>query len=177
MRGYLAILVAAGVIAASPAAAQNFEAVLEVERYVNGGNDMLARHRQQTQRNIDLATKALQAKDYPRAVKYARAVARQDPKRIEAWLMLGAAQQGIQDWKGARKSYTTAVRLSPKHPEARAGLGIAYARTADPRATVQLAWLTEQAQACGGRCPQAAELTALKRDVEAALVPARDQGG
>lgn len=184
MRTHLAILMAtrlgaaglgaAALAAAAPAAAGgHFEAVLEIERYVSGGNQLLAAQREATQLNIEGATNALQAKDYARARKYARLVTRQDPKRVEAWLLLGAAQQGLGDWKGARSTYTTAVRISPRHPEARAGLGIAYARTSDPRATVQLAWLSQQAQACGGTCRQADQLKRLTADLEAVLA----QGG
>jgi cytochrome c-type biogenesis protein CcmH/NrfG len=150
-------------LAAGPAWAQS-----ETELYESGGTALVAAQREVIQRNIDLATKALQAKDYKTARKYAQPVVRADPKRVESWLLLGTAQQGLQDWAGARKTYTTAVRLSPTHPEARAGLGIAYARTRDPKASVQLAWIDARLQDCGS-CWQAGVLTRYKVDIEAAI--------
>lgn len=159
----LGLLVFAAALIAGPALAQS-----ETELYEGGGNAMLAAQREVTQRNIDAATRALQARDYKTARKYAQAVTRADPKRIESWLMLGAAQQGLEDWKGARITYTRAVRMVPSHPEARAGLGVAYARTADPKATVQLAWLDAKLKECAG-CWQAGQLAKFKSDIEIAI--------
>ena len=165
----LAVLTAAA-LAATQAAAQgnNDSMLLEL-----GANQMADAQRQHTQENIDRATRALQAKDYATARRYAQSVSRADPKRVEAWLLLGAAQLGLEDWKKARITYTTAVRLWPNNPEARAGLGVALARTNDPKASVQLAWLTEKAAACGG-CPQYVK---YKSDVETALSAAAPPKG
>lgn len=156
-------LVMAAVMAAGPAWAQS-----ETELYESGANAMAGAQREVTQQNIDMATKALRAKDYKTARKYAQSVTRADPKRIESWLLLGAAQQGLADWKGARITYTTAVRIAPVHPEARAGLGIAYARTADPKAAAQLAWLDAKVKECAG-CWQAGQLQKFRADVETAI--------
>jgi cytochrome c-type biogenesis protein CcmH/NrfG len=160
----IGLLVFAAALVAGPALAQQSE----TEQFEGGGTAMLAAQREVTQRNIDMATKALQAKDYKTARKYAQLVTRADPKRIESWLMLGAAQQGLEDWKGARTTYTRAVRMVPSHPEARAGLGIAYARTADPKATIQLAWIDSKLKECAG-CWQASQLTKFKSDIEVAI--------
>jgi cytochrome c-type biogenesis protein CcmH/NrfG len=140
----------------------------ETELYESGGTALVAAQREVIQRNIDLATKALQAKDYKTARKYAQPVVRADPKRVESWLLLGAAQQGLQDWRGARITYTTAVRQFPTHPEARAGLGVALARTGDPKATIQLAWIDAKLQDCGS-CWQAGVLSRYKADIETAI--------
>jgi Tfp pilus assembly protein PilF len=163
----LAILTAVALAAPQASAQGNNDSML----YELGAGQLTEAQRLVTQENIDRATRALQAKDYATARRYAQSVTRADPKRVEAWLMLGAAQQGLQDWKKARLTYTTAVRLWPNNPEARAGLGIALARTGDPKATVQLAWLSEKTAACGG-CPQLAK---FKTDVETAMAetPAR----
>ncbi|TAL31412.1 tetratricopeptide repeat protein [Phenylobacterium sp.] len=158
-----ALILTAIVACASPAWSQS-----ETELYESGANAMAGAQREVTQRNVDVATKALRDKDYKTARKYAQSVTRADPKRVEAWLLLGSAQQGLQDWKGARTTYTTAVRLHPTHPEARAGLGVAYARTGDPKATVQLAWLETKLRECSG-CYQAGQLSRLKADVETAI--------
>lgn len=160
-------MLAAALLCAAPAWAQS-----ETELFQEGGSAMLAAQREVTQRKIELATTALQAKDYKAARKHAQSVTRADPKRIEPWLMLGAAQQGLQDWRGARTTYTTAVRLSPGHPEARAGLGVALARTNDPKATIHLAWLDAKLKDCAG-CWQAGQLARFKGEVETAIVEAQ----
>lgn len=159
----LGLVVLAVALLAGPAWSQS-----ETELYEGGANAMAGAQREVTQRNIDVATKALREKDYKTARKYAQSVTRADPKRVEAWLLLGSAQQGLQDWKGARTTYTTAVRLYPSHPEARAGLGIAYARTGDPKAAVQLAWLDAKLRECG-TCYQSAQLAKFKADIETAI--------
>jgi cytochrome c-type biogenesis protein CcmH/NrfG len=157
------LVVLAAALMAGPAWSQS-----ETELYEGGANAMAGAQREVTQRNIDVATRALRDKDYKTARKYAQSVTRADPKRVEAWLLLGSAQQGLQDWKGARTTYTTAVRLHPTHPEARAGLGVAYARTGDPKAAVQLAWLDGKLRECGS-CYQSGQLAKLKADVETAI--------
>jgi cytochrome c-type biogenesis protein CcmH/NrfG len=164
----LAILAVAA-LGASHAAAQgnNDSMLLEL-----GANQLSDAQREATQRNIDRATRALRDKDYATARKYAQPVTRADPKRIEAWLMLGAAQLGLEEWGKARTAYTTALRITPGHPEARAGLGVAMAKSKDPRATVQLAWFDEKLQACGQTCPQAAQLAKLRNDVQSAIAEA-----
>lgn len=164
MRGIGWIALSAALLAGPAAQAQS-----EMEQYQSGGDGLLAAHRETTQRNIDLATRALTEKDYAKARKYAQVVTRADPKRVEAWLLLGSAQIALQDWPRARITYSTALRLSPGEPEARAGLGVAMARTHDPRAQEQLAWLTASAQSCGARC---AQVLKFKGDVETAIAEA-----
>lgn len=164
MRRVSLALLAAAVLAAPPVWAQS-----EMEIYQQTGDGLLANHREALQQNIDRATRALQAKDYVGARKAANAVTRADPKRIEAWRMLGAANIGLQDWKRARAAYAQAIRLYPADPEARAGLGVAMAKTRDPGAQEQLAWLSEKAAACGARCVQLAK---YKSDVESAIAEA-----
>ena len=161
MREIVAGMLAAALVCAGPAWSQS-----EDEIYQQTGNALLAAHSENLQQNIDRAATAMRAKDYKSARKYAQAVTRGDPKRVEAWLMLGAAQVALADWKAARGTYTTAVRLSPVDPEAHAGLGVALARTKDPKAAQQLAWLTTQVQACKGNC---AGLAKYRSDVEAAI--------
>ena len=168
MRAIGLATLAGALLYVAPVFAQTRAATAELADYQAGGDRLLEQHRDAAQRNIDRATRALQAKDYPKARKYAQAVTRADPKRVEAWLLLGAAQMGVQDWKRARTSYAKAIRIWPGHPEARAGLGVAMARTNDPRATVQLAWFDKRLQACDG-CYQAASLTRLKSQVETAI--------
>jgi len=64
-------LVATTLLAGPPAWAQS-----ETEQFQEGGSAMLAAQREVTQRNIQIATDALQAKDYKKARKYASTVTR-----------------------------------------------------------------------------------------------------
>lgn len=164
MRRFGCVVAALALAGAAPACAQS-----EMEIYQATGDRMLEAHREVTQRNINEATKALNARDYKSASQYAQAVTRADPKRIEAWLLLGAAQIGLQDWKRASRAYTTAVRLSPIDPKARGGLGVSLARLRDPKAQQQLDWFTSRSQTCGARC---ADLVRYKAEVEAAMAEA-----
>ncbi len=164
MRRFGYIVAALSLLCAVPAWAQS-----EMEIYQATGDRMLEAHREVTQRNINEATKALNARDYRSASKYAQAVTRADPKRVEAWLLLGAAQIGLQDWKRAGRAYTSAVRLSPIDPQARGGLGVAMAHQRDPKAQQQLDWFTARSQTCGARC---ADFLRYKAEVEAAMAEA-----
>jgi cytochrome c-type biogenesis protein CcmH/NrfG len=155
-------LIVAALAAAAPALAQQSE----MENLQAGGDALLANHRETTQYSIDRATQALQARDYKTARRFAASVVRADPKRIESWKLLGAAQIGLQDWSGARRSYTGAVRVTPGDPEARSGLGVAMARLNDPKAEEQLTWLTAKVAACPSNC---AALAGYRRQVEDAL--------
>ncbi|MBL8554898.1 MAG: tetratricopeptide repeat protein [Phenylobacterium sp.] len=157
-------VLAAALLGAAPAFAQNSE----TEMYEAGANAMAGAQREVTQRNIDMATRALREKDYAKARKYAQPVTRADPRRVESWLLLGTAQQGLKDWSGARRTYTTAVRLARDNAEAQAGLGVAYARTGDPKAATQLAWIAAKVRECGG-CWRAGQLARFKTDIETAL--------
>lgn len=157
-----ALLIAASLVAAAPAFAQQSE----MENLQAGGDALLASHRETTQYSIDRATQALQARDFKTALRFARSVVRADPKRIESWKLLGAAQIGLQDWSGSRRSYTSAVRITPGDPESRSGLGVAMARLSDPKAQEQLTWLTARVSACPSNC---AALSGYKREVDAAL--------
>jgi cytochrome c-type biogenesis protein CcmH/NrfG len=166
MRPVGVAIAVAVLIGAAPVWAQS-----EMELYQQQGDRLLNASREGIEQNVMLATRALRAKDFKTARKYAQAVTRADPKRGQAWLLLGAAQIGLEDFKAARGTYTTAVRLAPGDPEAHAGLGVAFARTRDAKAQVQLAWLATKAQACG-KCWQAPQLAKFKSDIESAIAVA-----
>ena len=159
----IGLLVLAAALIGGPAWSQS-----ETELYESGANAMSNAQREVTQENIGKATRALQAKDYKTARKYAQPVTRADPKRIQSWLLLGAAQQGLEDWRGARITYTTAVRIDPTNIEARAGLGVAYARTGDAKANTQLVWIDARLKECAG-CWQAGQIAKFKTDIETAI--------
>jgi len=162
------LTIMAVLFAATPSLAQTMAVIEELERLQAEGTNLAQMHRVATQDKIDRATRALRDHDYKAAHKFAAAVTQADPNRVEAWLLLGASQMGLQDWKRARASYLRALRIWPAHPQAHAGLGVAMARSKDPRAAVQLAWFDDQLRACGG-CYRAAELTKFKGEVQAAI--------
>jgi cytochrome c-type biogenesis protein CcmH/NrfG len=162
MSRFAAALIAGALAATAPAHAQQSE----MENLQAGGDALLANHRETTQHSIDRATQALQARDYKTALRFARTVVRADPKRIESWKLLAAAQIGLQDWSGARRSYTSAVRITPGDPESRSGLGVAMAHLFDPKAHDQLTWLTAKVAACTVNC---APVTRFKAEVETAI--------
>ncbi len=166
MRRVGVAIVVAVLMGAAPVWAQS-----EMEIYQQQGDRLLTNSREGIEQNVMLATQALRQKDFKTARKYAQAVTRADPKRGQAFLLLGAAQVGLADFKGARGTYTTAVRLAPGDPEAHAGLGVALARTKDAKAQAQVDWLTAKAQECG-KCWQAGQLAKFKSDIESAIAVA-----
>ncbi|HEX7946551.1 MAG TPA: tetratricopeptide repeat protein [Phenylobacterium sp.] len=166
MRSVGVAIVVAVLMGAAPVWAQS-----EMEIYQQQGDRLLTNSREGIEQNVMLATQALRQKDFKTARKYAQAVTRADPKRGQAFLLLGAAQIGLEDFKGARGTYTTAVRLSPGDPEAHAGLGVAMARTKDAKAQAQLDWLATKAAECG-KCWQASQLAKFKNDIESAIAVA-----
>ena len=158
-------LIALAMIAAAPAHAQQSE----MENLQAGGDALLANHRETTQYSINRATQALQARDFKTARRFASSVVRADPTRMESWKLLGAAQIGLQDWSGARRSYTSAVRITSGDPESRAGLGVAMAHLNDPKAREQLTWLSAKVAACTSNC---AQLTRFRAEIESAVTAA-----
>ncbi len=153
------ILIAAAAIAA-PAVAQ--------EATGNEGPDRtadLAAQADQQRHLAQLARDAMEAGDWKTARKHAQRLADVAPRNLSAQLMLGETQRSLRDWKGARRTYAAALRLSPSSPEAHAGYGVALGRTGDAKAAEQLEWLTERAKACGN----CSTVTKLKADVEAAI--------
>jgi len=80
--------------------------------------------------------------------------------------LLGVAQSGAENWKGARRAYERAVKLAPDDLPSRAGLGMALANLKDPKAQEQLDWLKAKAASCTGDC---AALQSLTAEVEKAM--------
>jgi Flp pilus assembly protein TadD len=114
------------------------------------------------------AIKAIQAKDYKNAARSAQRVTSAVPKSVDGWRLLGVAQSGAENWKGARKAYERAVKLAPDDLPSHAGLGMALANLKDPKAQEQLDWLKAKAGSCGGDC-DAATLQSLTSELEKAM--------
>jgi Tfp pilus assembly protein PilF len=106
------------------------------------------------------AIKAIQARDYKTAARSAQRVADAAPRSVDGWKLLGVAQSGAENWKGARKAYEKAVKLAPDDLAVRAGLGVAQARLQDPKAQEQLTWLKAKADTCASDCATVKSLTA-----------------
>ena len=168
MSRFASIVIAVVLAAPAPALAQQSE----MENLQAGGDALLANHRETTQYSIDRATGALRARDFKTARRFASSVVRADPRRIESWKLLGAAQIGLQDWSGARRSYAGAVRITPGDPESRSGLGVAMAHLNDPKTQEQLTWLTAKVATCTSNC---ASLAGYRREVEGAITAAAGQ--
>ncbi|MDB5435163.1 MAG: hypothetical protein JWR47_1420 [Phenylobacterium sp.] len=115
------------------------------------------------------AIKANQFKDAARAAEH---VTEAVPRNADAWQLLGAAKAGDNDWKGSRRAYEKAMKLSPDDVRVHAGLGLALANLKDPKAQGEADWLKSKAQACGDTCPDAARLKAFTDQVQSAMNPA-----
>ena len=114
------------------------------------------------------AIRALQAKDYKGAARFAGNVTTSAPKNIDGWRLLGIAQAGSTNWKAARRAYERAVKLGPDDLPSRGGLALALANLKDPKAEEQLNWLKAKAQDCTAGCDPAL-LKAMTADVEKAV--------
>jgi len=114
------------------------------------------------------AIKAIQAKDYKTAAKSAQRVADAAPRSVDGWKLLGVAQAGAENWKGARKAYERAVKLAPDDLGVRGGLGLALAKLQDAKAQEQLDWLKAKQANCSSDCAAVKSLTA---DIEKAMTP------
>jgi tetratricopeptide (TPR) repeat protein len=114
------------------------------------------------------AVAAIQAKEFKKAATAAQHVTEAAPRSVEGWRVLGIAQAGSFNWKGARKAYEKAVKLAPDDVISHAGLGMALAKLQDGKAQAELDWLKAKASACGS-CSDAAQLQAATTEVEGAL--------
>jgi Flp pilus assembly protein TadD len=117
------------------------------------------------------AIAAMKAEQYKDAAKAAEHVTDAVPKNPDAWQLLGAAKAGANDWKGSRRAYEKAMKLTPDDVRAHAGLGLALANLKDPKAQAEADWLKSKAQACGDSCPDAARLKAFTDQVQSAMNP------
>ena len=114
------------------------------------------------------AIKAIQAKDYKAAARSAQRVTDAAPKSVDGWRLLGVAQSGAENWKGAKKAYEKAVKLAPEDLPSHAGLGMALANLKDPKAQEQLDWLKAKAANCTADC-NPSTLNSLTAEVEKAM--------
>ncbi|WP_430423690.1 tetratricopeptide repeat protein [Phenylobacterium sp.] len=119
------------------------------------------------------AIRAIQDKDFKAAARSAQRVADAAPKSLDGWKLLGVAQAGAENWKGAKRAYERAFKLAPEDETVRGGLGLALAKLQDAKAQEQLDWLKARSASCTSNC---ATLKALTADVEKAMTPAGATG-
>jgi len=112
---------------------------------------------------------ALNGGRFKEAERALRNVTDAAPKYAEAWRLLGQANAGQSDWKGARRAYERAVKLEPDNAAAHGGLGVALGGLKDPKAQGELDWLKARAAACAEACADAAALKAAAQAVEGAM--------
>jgi Flp pilus assembly protein TadD len=117
------------------------------------------------------AITAMKAKQYRDAARAAEHVTEAAPTNPDAWHLLGAARAADNDWRGSRRAYQRMVRLAPDNAVAHAGLALALVNLKDRKAQGEVDWLKAKQQACGTTCPDAATLTGLTQEVEAAMGP------
>lgn len=118
------------------------------------------------------AIAAMKTSNYKDAARAAGHVTEAVPQNPDGWRLLGMAKAGDNDWKGSRRAYEKAVKLTPDDPISHAGLAMALANLKDPKAQTEADWLKSKAQACGDSCPDAARLKDLNAKVESAMTPA-----
>ena len=95
-----------------------------------------------------------------------------EPRAAATWLMLGMSKVGEGDTAGAEKAYEKSVKLDGSLIAAHRGLALALIKLNRlDRAGAELALLKTKAAACGGACPDAAELRTAIDDVTAAMAP------
>lgn len=119
------------------------------------------------------AVAAIESKDYKAAARSAQRVTDAAPKSVDGWKLLGVAQSGAENWKGAKKAYEKAVKLAPDDVASHAGLGLALAKLQDAKAQAELDWLKEKSGSCAADCPT---VRALAAEVEKAMTPAAAAG-
>ena len=115
------------------------------------------------------ALEALKAARYREAARLAERVTEGAPANPTGWRLLGVAYAGDNNWRGSRRAYLRAVKLTPNDLTVHVGLGLAMARLGDARAQAELDWLRARASVCGDTCPDAAHLQSYCAAVESAM--------
>ncbi|MBE7636981.1 tetratricopeptide repeat protein [Sneathiella sp. P13V-1] len=110
--------------------------------------------------NFDMGKQAIDAKDWPSALKSFRLVVGKDPKNADAFNYMGYAHRQMGDYASAFKAYGEALAINPNHKGANEYIGEAYLKTGNlEKAEMHLAKLDD---ICTFGC---AEYTMLKRKV------------
>ncbi len=110
--------------------------------------------------NFGMGKQAIDAKDWPSAIKNFRLVVSKDAKNADAFNYMGYAHRQMGDYASAFKAYGEALAINPNHKGANEYIGEAYLKTGNlEKAEMHLAKLDD---ICTFGC---AEYTMLKRKV------------
>ncbi len=79
----------------------------------------------------DLGVKAVQAKDYARALTLLQKVVREQPRNADAWNWIGFSHRNLKQFDQALTAYRKALAVNPDHRGANEYLGELYLQTGD----------------------------------------------
>ncbi|WP_395671766.1 tetratricopeptide repeat protein [Phenylobacterium sp.] len=116
------------------------------------------------------AATMLQARQTQLALLYLRLALRLDPKRDEAWVMLGDVMQAAGDADAARAAYARLKPGSPEYASAQAKLAWTYQSAKDPETALKLARAAAATGDVEARVNLADLLRADERHAEAVAV-------
>jgi len=112
----------------------------------------------------------LKAQKFAQAKKSFAKVLSGAPGDANSNYLMGVAAVGLNDLKGAARSFERALKTNPDLVPARQDLAIAYAKLGErPKAEAQLAKLKESQAKCAATCKDAGELQSAITAVSAAL--------
>ena len=81
--------------------------------------------------NFDLGVKAVEAKDFGRALGLLGKVVRADPRNADAWNWIGFSNRKLKRLKASLVAYKKALAIDPDHRGANEYLGELYLTTGD----------------------------------------------
>jgi Flp pilus assembly protein TadD len=115
---------------------------------------------------------ALKAGDYKTAERSFDHVLDVAPDNAPTLFLMGLAQSGQGNFRGAQRSYTHSLRTDPKQIAVRRELALTWIKLGQPdKARAELATLQTRATACANTCPDAADLQAAIDAINAGLAP------
>ena len=121
-------------------------------------------------REFQAGLKALDAGRYHDAKQRFERVLAVFPNQPEVLVKLGQTDAGLGLWRSAAHAYQISLQLDPRQIAPVRELALTEIRLGRrDSAITQLSVLKQRAEACGVTCPDATELAAAVREVEAAM--------
>lgn len=128
-------------------------------------------------RDIRVAFRALDNKDFALAEEIFADVVQRDPKNPKANFYLGATRMGLGKWQDAKTNLELAAREMKRHPDPKSRLGVTYAKLGDAAAAnVQRAELVKMADACNNTCKLSPYIASGIRMIDDALATTSEHG-
>lgn len=107
--------------------------------------------------DYELGVKAVQARDFQRALTLLQKVTQAEPRNADAWNYLGFSQRQLRHFDQSLAAYQNALALNPNHRGANEYLGELYLELGNPdKAREQLAKLRSL---CPTGCPEYDDLS------------------